>query len=371
MEQQMEQQIVQQMAQQMEQQIVQPLYLYYSINISPVDEIASVIKEKINLEELSKSDKTLKDEDVRTFFRNKGCFCPIPNNKNVTTYYCEFEENEHEVKVLFYKFNDADFNNDDLKVSLHRTINIVHNYLTEYEVFFKLSLKKLLKDLSEIHRDSSIISKMKFIENDSFDINLKNLNDKVLVLNNNVAYSYYKQRMLSYSEINKSRKIKGGLLIKNNDDNKILQILSMVSSEPSTLTLVIASDDSKKKWLDIMNSNFGVNLTSNINIIGFTEFNDLIQSNQSNQLNNYDRIILDDFEYCVENHLSNVFNYLRDSNSKYKWILINSDDFINENLLSYLFSTVIEFDNNEEKYVCDNYVKSRHFYDFYRKTIIY
>jgi hypothetical protein len=133
------------------------LYLFYSLKIEPFDNEAIHIKKNIKLSEVMKKHNVLKNKEVKDFYAKKGDFCPLSQDSFIDTCYAEYTELNHTVKILFYKVNNCElltpnaiYGSDTKNVltSIHRTINLQNNLLSEFDKYFNSELDNIIQVMS-------------------------------------------------------------------------------------------------------------------------------------------------------------------------------------------------------------------------------
>jgi hypothetical protein len=133
------------------------LYLYYSLKIEPFDEVAIHIKKNIDLSKVIKNYNVLKNDEVKEHYKKIGNFCPLSQDTFIDTYYADYTEEEHNIKILFYKINNCelltssaifDSETKNVLTAIHRTINLKNNLIGEFDKYFNAELDNIFRVLS-------------------------------------------------------------------------------------------------------------------------------------------------------------------------------------------------------------------------------
>jgi SNF2 family DNA or RNA helicase len=314
------------------------LYLLYSISIEPFDSIAIKIKDRIDFNDILKKEEIKCNEEVKDYFRQINMFCPLIINPQIHTYYIDFYERDHQVKILFYKVFNSEYltpnyienePNKNILTSIHRTININNNLLGEYDKYFNKKKDKLIKklckprfyNLSEIPINSILKIKL-------FDYQIDNIN-WMLGLEDNLVHDYITSdklyhfpdgRIFNYSsnrfirdEERELVKLKGGLILDDVGIGKTVQLLSLCLIKPDITTIILVPDHLKNHWKSQFTKHFIIDMPETIKIVGFSEYEVIDRRN-------YKRLIVDEIHELYSNpSYTSIFNGVLKTNYEYKW----------------------------------------------------
>lgn len=333
------------------------LYLYYSLKIEPFDLVAVNIKKNLDLSQIALTKKTLKNEEIKEYFKKKGEFCPISSEYFIETNYVEYEENNHLVKILFYKINNSELltpniilNSDSKNIltSIHRTINLENNLLQEYDKYFNSELDNIITNLSSARyynltkiyindfEEKIFGNTLKEYPIDEilnyklFDYQIDNIN-WMLELESNPVYDYISSdklyffpdgRIYNYTQnlfqTNKQRELtrfRGGIILDTVGIGKTLQLLCLAISNTNLKTMILVPDHLVFNWNNEFKKHFKINLPEFISIINFSNFNET-----NYNMNNYDRLIIDEIHELYSNrNYKNIFKKCLKTDCKFKW----------------------------------------------------
>lgn len=341
-------------------------YLYYLLNIEPKDDIACKIKENLDLEKISQKEGVLVNEQIKEYAKTNKRFMLIINNDYIDTYYYKYHENDHEIEIIFHKIRDIKkilseknvvLTELDIFTTITRHINLTDNYLFEYEHYFQYSLRKNIKNrffnIITNYSNDKYLQQMSNIENNIY-CNFYNQN-KLLFLKNKI-YDYTNNEFLENDDMTK---IKGGLLIKDNESDKIFQMLNYIVSNGSE-TLVILPDYLKQIWIDSFVNNFNVAMPNFLTIATFDEF-----ENFKNK--NYKRIIIEQIHDLrkLEKYVELV-NWCLNYDCEYKWVMTSLESLYENHEILF---DILNFISGKYIYYHAFY-KANRFLDLYSKIFM-
>lgn len=373
------------------------LYLYYSLKIEPFDNDAIHIKKNIDLSRVIKKYPVLKNEQVKEHYKKTGDFCPLSQDSFIDTYYAEYTEQEHTIKILFYKVNNCElltpsviFKSDTKNVltSIHRTINLQNNLLGEYDKYFNSELDNIIRvmslpryyNLSKIYiKDEKgvLINELmkeypieELLKINLFDYQRDNINwmlefeknpveeyisaDKLFFFPDGRIYNY----TLNSFVTNKQReliKFRGGIILDNVGIGKTFQLLCLALSNSSLNTIILVPDHLEAHWNSQFNKHFNIPLPDFIKIIKFSKLKDC-------RLEKFNRIIVDEIHELYSNpEYKNILELCFKTGCQYKWG-ISATPFPVPNSIYNL----LRFLTEKELYY-NNLDRFSYFYDTYYK----
>jgi SNF2 family DNA or RNA helicase len=373
------------------------LYLYYSLKIEPFDNEATHIKKNIKLCEVVKNHNVLKNTEVKDFYAKKGDFCPLSSESFIDTYYAEYTENNHLVKILFYKINNCELltpnaiNNADTKnilTSIHRTINLENNLLGEFDKYFNLELDNIIRvmslpryyNLSKIFiKDPKglLINKImteypieEILKIKLFDYQRDNVNwmlefeknpvkeyihsDKLLFFPDGRIYNYTLNTFIT-NEQRELVNFRGGIILDNVGIGKTFQLLCLAVSNTDLNTIILIPDHLESHWNAQWKKHFNIGLPDFIKIVKYSKFKDC-------KLGKFNRIIVDEIHELYSNvEYKNILEICFKTGCKYKWG-ISATPFPAPNSIYNL----IKFLTEKEMYY-QNLDRFSYFYDTYYK----
>lgn len=330
------------------------LYLYYSLKIEPFDNEACIIKKNIDLSKIMENHQVLKNEEVKEHFKKEQEFCPLSQESFIDTCYVKYTEQNHTVKILFYKVNNCElltpnviFNSTtkNLLTSIHRTINIQNNLLTEYDKYFNSELDNIIKvlsqpryyNLSEIYvkdsnkllaQNSKEFSINKLLKIKLFDYQKDNVNwminfeknpveeyissDKLYFFPDGRIYNYTHNTFVT-NEQRELVKFKGGIILDNVGIGKTLQLLCLAMSDPSIKTFILVPNHLELHWNSQFEKHFNIPLPKFIKIVKFSDF-------ASFDTSSYQRVITDEIHELYSNaENATILEKCFKTGCKYKW----------------------------------------------------
>ena len=333
----------------------QELCLYFSLKIEPCDNEASHIKKNIDLNTVINKHKVLKNNEVKELFAKNSIFCPYCEESFIDTCYVEYEENNHTIKILFYKINNCElltpsfiFGSETKNVltSIHRTINLQNNLLGEYDKYFNLELDNIIRvmslpryyNLNKIYvndQKGKLINKVmtaypidEILKIKLFDYQKDNLNwmeefeknpvceyisaDKLFFFPDGRIYNYSSNSFITMEQ-RELVKFRGGIILDNVGIGKTFQLLCLAVSNTSLNTIILVPDHLETHWNAQWKKHFNIKLPDFIKIVKFSIFKDC-------RLEKYDRIIVDEIHELYSNpEYKNILEICFKTGCKYKW----------------------------------------------------
>jgi SNF2 family DNA or RNA helicase len=373
------------------------LYLYYSLDINPFDNWAIYYKKNLDLAQVCKIHKVMKNQEVKNYHKKIGRFCPIATDDFIETYYVEYEEKNHKIKILFYKILNSELltpsyiQNSDTKnilTCINRTINLQNNLLGDYDKYFNAELDNIIKEVekSRYYNLSNIyvndpkgkifgsyltsypmeeIQKIK-----PYDYQKDNIN-WMLELEKNPIQEYISADKLLFfpdgriynnnesSFVDNSQRelvtLRGGIILDNVGIGKTFQLLCLAMSNTSINTLIVVPDHLEVHWNAQFDKHFNIRIPSYITIVKFSKFSGC-------KLGKYSRIIVDEIHELYSNiSYRNILELTFNTGCKYKWG-ISATPFPVPNSIYYL----IRFLTEKEIYY-QNMDRFNYFYSTYYK----
>lgn len=331
------------------------LYLYYSIDITPLDREATIIKKNINFDKIIKNYPVLKNEEVSKHFGIIKEYCPLSEESFIDTYYADFTLDNHTVKILFYKINNSElltpgliFSSEtkNILTAIHRTINIENNLLDAHNKYFESELDNIIRvislpryyNLSPIYvKDSQgllineIINEYKLeeiLKINPYDYQRDNINWMIKLENNpikeyisdNKVFFFPDGRIFNYSlnkfVTNEQRKLiefKGGIILDDVGIGKTFQLLCLAISNTSINTFILVPDHLETHWKSQFTKHFNIPIPSFITIVKFSDF-------KNYKLEKYQRFIVDEIHELYSNlNYKNILEGCIKTGCKYKW----------------------------------------------------
>lgn len=373
------------------------LYLFYSLKIEPFDNEAIQIKKNIDLGEVIKKHPVLKNEQVQNHFKNIGEFCAMCIDSFIDTYFAEYTENNHNIKILFYKVNNCELltpsviygsESKNVLTSIHRTINLQNNLLGEFDKYFNSELDNIIRvmslpryyNLSKINiKDPKglLINKIlteypieEIIKINLFDYQRDNVNwmlefeknpvkeyisaDKLFFFPDGRIYNYTLNAFIT-NEQRESVKFRGGIILDNVGIGKTFQMLCLAVSNTNLNTLIIIPDHLETHWNSQWEKHFNVPLPDFIKIVKFSKFKDC-------RLEKFDRIIVDEIHELYSNSsYKNILEICFKTGCKYKWGISATPFPVPNsiyNLIRYLTEKELHYSNLDRfSYFYDTYYK--------------
>ena len=331
------------------------LYLYYSLKIEPFDNEAIDIKKKINLSDVIKKQKVLKNKEVKEFYSKKGDFCPLSQDSFIDTCYAEYSENDHTIKILFYKVNNCELltpsviygsETKNVLTSIHRTINLQNNLLGEFDKYFNSELDNIIRvmslpryyNLSKIYIDDPkglLINEImteypieEILKIKLFDYQRDNVNwmlnfeknpvkeyisaDKLFFFPDGRIYNYTLNTFITNNQRDLV-KFKGGIILDNVGIGKTFQLLCLAASNTNLNTIILVPDHLESHWNTQWNKHFNIKLPDFIKIVKFSKFKDC-------RLEKFNRIIVDEIHELYSNQeYKNILEICFKTGCQFKW----------------------------------------------------
>lgn len=331
------------------------LYLFYSLKIEPFDNDAIHIKKNIDLSKVIKKYPVLKNDQVKELYKKTGDFCPLSQDSFIDTYYAEYIEQDHTIKILFYKVNNCEllttsviFKSDTKNVltSIHRTINLQNNLLGEFDKYFNSELDNIIRvmslpryyNLSKIYIEDSggllineLINKYpieELLKIQLFDYQRDNINwmlefeknpvkeyisaDKLFFFPDGRIYNYTQNSFIT----NKQRELvnfRGGIILDNVGIGKTFQLLCLAVSNTSLNTIILVPDHLESHWNSQFKKHFNIPLPDFIEIVKFSKFKDC-------RFGKFNRIIVDEIHELYSNpEYKSILELCFKTGCQYKW----------------------------------------------------
>lgn len=331
------------------------LYLYYSLEIEPFDNWAIHYKKTLDLAQVCKDQKVMKNQEVKNYYKKIGRFCPMTTENFIDIYYVEYEEEKHKIKILFYKILNSELltpsyiHNSDSKnvlTCIDRTIKLQNNLLGDYDKYFNAELDNIIKvmekpryyNLSNIYVNDpegkifgsyltsypmEEIQKIKPYDYQKDNINWmleleKNpireyiSSDKLLFFPDGRIYNNNESSFIDNSQ-RELVTLRGGIILDNVGIGKTFQLLCLAMSNTSINTLIVVPDHLEAHWNAQFVKHFNIELPNFITLVKFSKFS-------SCKLNKYSRIIVDEIhELYSNNSYRNILELMYNTGCRYKW----------------------------------------------------
>jgi len=326
------------------------LYLYYQLKINPQDIGGIKIKQTIDLREIASFETTLKNDQVREYFKSKNIYCPSLDTENINMCFSEFIIDNYSISILFAEVLNSelitpslifDSNNRTLETLFDRHIKIYNDLLSEE--YFNCELDNLIEDISShsIYNLNPIMSE-KNLNTKLFNYQKDNINwmldlEKNLLsfpLSGDKKYYFPDGRIFNYNKrIFENEKeldnitIRGGILMDDVGIGKTLQMITLCLETPDIKTLILVPDHLLEHWKTQISIHCKINMEW-VNICSFSDFTNHLTA---------DRIIIDEIHEVYKNN--NFLNELIRYNCLYKWGITATPFTITNglfNLLRYL-----------------------------------
>jgi len=380
------------------------LYLYYSLDIEPFDNWAIEYKKSLDLAQVCKDHKVMKDQEVKNYHKKIGRFCPMATDNFIETNYVEFEEEKHKIKILFYKILNSELltpsyiHNSSTKnvlTCINRTINLQNNLLSDYDKYFNAELDNIIKEmekpryynLSNIYVNdpegkifgsyltSYPIEEIQKIK--PYDYQKDNINwmlgleknpireyisaDKLLFFPDGRIYNNNESSFIDNSQ-RELITLRGGIILDNVGIGKTFQLLCLAMSDTSINTLIVVPDHLEAHWDAQFKKHFNIEVPNFITIVKFSKFS-------ACKLNKYSRIIVDEIhELYSNNSYRTILELMFNTGCKYKWG-ISATPFPVPNSIYYLSRFLTEkeiYYQNMDRY---NYYYPTYYKIFRKNTL--
>jgi SNF2 family DNA or RNA helicase len=353
------------------------LYLYYSLEITPNNIGAGIIKKNLNLKEIATNLNTLKNDAVEIHYSNvKKIYCPKFYNEFINMCYSEFEIDGYQVLILFAEVLNSElltptiiFNNESrvLETLFDRHIKIHNNLLSQHDFYYNYELDLIMKnissniiyDLKPLSSEGTIktvlynyqkdnINWMLKLESESLYYNISD--DRKFYFPDGRIFNYVKRCFESQSD---PILIRGGILMDDVGIGKTLQMLTLCCETPQLESLIIVPDHLVDHWENQINFHFDFKPTF-ITISSFSSAKSFLEGKK------YGRLIVDEIhELYTKVANKDIFSYLVKYESNHKWGISAtpvSDKGCLFNILKYLsckewsYSNMERFHNNNSIY---------------------
>lgn len=373
------------------------LYLYYSLKIEPFDNEAIQIKKNMDLDKVIKNHPVLKNNEVKEHFKKNGEFCPLSQDSFIDTYYAEYTESNHKIKILFYKIHNSElltpsviFGSDTKNVmtAIHRTINLQNNLLGEYDKYYNYELDNIIRVMSlpryynlnkifvndprgvlinELMNEYPIEEILKI---NLFDYQKDNINwmlnfesnpvkeyisvDKLFFFPDGRIYNYNQNSFITNEE-RELVKFRGGIILDNVGIGKTFQLLCLAISNTNINTIILVPDHLESHWNSQFNKHFQIDLPNFIKIVKYSKIKDV-------KFQQFQRIIVDEIHELYSNpEYKYILEICFKTGCQFKWG-ISATPFPVPNSIYNLIRFLTEkelYYQNLERYV--------HYYDTYYK----
>ncbi len=351
------------------------VYLYYSLNISPVDSNLGLVKSRINLKTLKNT--SLKNKEVYDYFLNK-LYCPNIDVDFINIYYSEYnDEYNYNIKVLFMEILNTELitptllYNSESKVLLtlfDRHIKIDNNLLDDGHNSFNIQLSNFIDSLCQPKFynlkpfEHSNLLKIKLYNYQLNNVNwLLDLENNILKENitDNKLYFFPDGRIFNYTlgifenSVNPVE-IKGGIIMDDVGIGKTLQLLCLALSTPDKQTLILVPNHLVHHWKEQITKHV-IETPTYITICSFNDYN----SSKS-----YYRIIVDEIHELYTNPKNyDLFAKLCNTNAQKKFG-ISATPFADSSglyhILKFLTDTNFRY-KNMYKFKYNNYIYNKIF----------
>lgn len=371
------------------------LYLYYSLSIEPFDMWTMNYKKTIDLAQICKEYKILKNEEVLEHYAKINLYCPILMNEYVETGYVEYEKNDHKIKILFYKILNSELitpqyikSSNNLLTCIHRTINLINNTLNDYDKYFNLELDKIIETMEKpryYNLNNIYVNDEKgkiygeyltsyplneILKIKPYDYQKDNINwmleleknpikeyissDKLLFFPDGRIYNYSICSFITESQ-RELVSFKGGIVLDNVGIGKTFQLLCLAMSDTSIKTLIVVPSHLELHWKNQFEKHFNIPKPDFITIIKFQDFSNY-------KTKNYTRIIVDEIhELYSNNEYNTIFELMCKTDCKYKWGISATPFPVPNsifNLLKFLTEKPLHYTSTDRfSYFYDTYYK--------------
>lgn len=362
------------------------IFLYSYLEIEPIDNEAYNIRKNMNFSKLMEHPNVhVNDMEVPQICIYKNDITAKNENiKDIDIYYIEYEENEHNIKVLFLKIDDYNYftkefvkNNTTIESLLRRTIELENNLTDDDELddlCFEIDLDNLKNKIIEPRfycldeipsLNDKLITKLYSyqLDNVHWMINLEKNpiqnyiydKGKFLTLPDGRMYDYDESKFIDETYL---KTLRGGILSDDIGIGKTLQAICLIIQDLTIKTVVIVPNQLIEFWKSEFSKHTNINLdeTDNVDIFKFEDIPNI-------DFNNYERVIVDEIHelYSDEKIREESFEKLLDTQCKYKWG-ISGTPFVDLNSTSYILQYLVD-----EEIFFEPLGRFKRFYDMYLK----
>lgn len=404
------------------------LYLFYKVDITPKDAEAAIIKKNLNMEYVCATQKILVGREVTDYYKSINTYCPTDSpcdpKSLVDLCYADYKENNHTVKILFYRVNKPELLNrsnivdnpaKDLLAFIRRNIDITNNLLGEMDVYYNEILNDIIRTISQpryynlspimvkdkskkynrlviqnqMNNSNQLVPIDSNISPDSTEYLIENLQrikmfdyqrdnvlwmleleknpvqdyitkDKILFFPDGRIYNYSMEKFMEKDE-RKLVPLRGGLVLDNVGVGKTYQMLSLAMSDTSVRTLIVVPEHLEAHWNAQWAKHFIIEKPDFIRIMKFSDFEHFTFNTPDSV--NYDRIIVDEIHelYAIETNRSKYWKKYLDTKCKYKWG-VSATPFPVKNSIMHILNFLTEM-----SLTYTTVERNKHFYDTYYK----
>jgi SNF2 family DNA or RNA helicase len=344
--------------------------------------IASSIKRNVDLREIYKTrelkthiKRPLKNDEVYKRYKEKETYCPSLTHNFMEIYYSEWEEQEHNVNILFYRITEKwrlckeelDIPEDkSLLTAIHRDITLRNNLVDDWDNDFEEIMQDMTRKLDEKKYYNLEELSTKEIKTKLYSYQLSNVNSMIdsennpkieLITDDHIffykdgtrIYNYYRDEDTTYEKFEKT-KIKGMIVMDQVGIGKSLQALALINEQnyirnqnkkEKLKTIIICPDHLKEHWEQEIEKHILSLSDIYTHVETFTSF-----LKMSIKEGDYDRVIVDEVhELYSKSENEEIFNKITDLKFTYKHGLTGTA-FPVENSLFYLllFLTDVDYD---------------------------
>ena len=395
------------------------LFLYYWISICPIGQdpdndeddnkklseeeilekqrmrkIASKIKNSFNLRDIYNTKNPLKNDQVYEKYKQKEQYCPTLTHDFMEIYYSEWEEQGHNVIILFYRITEKwrlckvelDIPEDkSLLTAIHRDITFRNNLVDDWDNDFNEILEQLTSKLEEKKFYNLKELQTDKIKTNLYSYQLNNVNHMVESENNpqmelisddqmffykdgTRVYNYYRDEDTTYDALEKT-KVKGKIIMDQVGIGKTLQALALINEQnynrtlnglPKFKTLAIVPNHLKDHWNDEIRKHIVDFDTEFTQIVTFESF-----LKMSIKEGDYDRVIVDEIhELYSKEENQGIFDKITELKFTYKHGLTGTP-FPCENSIFNLLIFLTDVD-----YSLENMERFEYHYPVYEKIFL-
>ena len=358
----------------------------YSMITDKIKETKGEIKDKLNFDELIKSDKIYKNEELVQFLKGKN-FVPLLDyySKDVSEIFDIFggiydinvNNVTYTISLYFYKIKNIELITKELVIKfslIFQQSYLISNNITDMDyheyrlslIFKELSNPKFL-DLSyivnpicktQLYRyQSHNISRLLEFHNNGISVRFNN--NLIMYFDNGLIYDFTQNKFIEESDIS-LHTIHGGIVMDEPGTGKTLQFIIYlievifnynvidINNDEKALILV-PDDDIKKHWLNEFNKHILIPLENlPIGIMTLNEIYkyDIYRKDDMNYIKKIKIIIVDEIHTLWKSSNTEILNKLLKFPIKYRWGL-SATPFITQNSLMNIikFLTGKQFHN--------------------------